>query len=216
MIDDDARPVPRWAAVLAVAGAAGVLFYIASWAAAGVLIPGFDPLRQAISESFATGVPDGPRRLVQAALLVSGLLTLAAAPAFHRGLPGEGLTGPVLMAISGVFTFAVALAPCSAATCPGAATSAIDRVHTVTAAIGYLTLITAPVAFAVRMRHDRPRFAALSAVMGGLAIVGFTLRYGGVIDALPGLQQRIFNTIADLWYVAAAVAIVRRRRTVPR
>lgn len=209
------RPVPRWAAVVAVAGAIGVLLYVASWFAAGLLIPGFDPLRQAISESFATGVPDGPRRLVQGALLTSGLLTLAAAPALHRGLAGDGLTGPVLVAVSGLFTFAVALAPCSAAGCPGAATSTIDRVHTVTAAIGYLTLITAPVAFAVRMRAERPRFAVLSAVLGGLAIVGFALRYGGVVEALPGLQQRIFNTIADLWYVAAAVEVVRRRRTFP-
>lgn len=210
----EAEAVPRWAAAVAVAGAVGVVLYVGSWFAAGLLIPGFDPLRQAISETFATGVPDGPRLLVQTALAVSGVLTLAAAPALHRGLAGDGLTGPVLVAISGVFTVAVALAPCSAADCPGAATSTVDRVHTVTAAIGYLTLITAPLAFGVRLRDRRPRFAVLSFALGGIAVTGFVLRYGGVIDLLPGLQQRVMNTVADLWYVAAAVEVVRRRRTV--
>lgn len=206
------RPVPRWAAVTAVAGAVGVILYVASWFVAGLLIPGFDPLHQAISETFASGVPDAPRRLVTAALLVTGVLLTAAGPALHRGLAGDGLTGPVLVTVAGLGTIAVAFAPCSAVDCPGSATSRIDTMHTLTAAVSYLALITAPVAFAVRTREERPGFAAVSALLGGLAIVGFVLRYSGALPPLPGLQQRIFNTLADLWYVVAAVEVVRRRR----
>lgn len=218
MTDDHARPrdapVPRWAAWTAVAGAVGVVLYVSAWAVAGTLIPGFDPLRQAISETFATGVPATPRVLVTAALLLTGVLLTAAGPALHRGLPGTGLVGPVLVAVSGLGTIAVAFAPCSAADCPGSATSTVDTLHTVTAGVSYLALITAPVAFAVRVRARNPAFATVSAVLGGLAVLGFVLRYSGVVPALPGLQQRLFNTVADLWYVVAAIEVVRRRRDV--
>jgi hypothetical protein len=207
------RPVPRWAVAVAVAGAVGVGFYVAAWAVAGAIIPGFDPFRQAISETFATGIPDGPRVLVTVALVVTGVLLTAAGPAFHVGLPGEGLVGPVLVSVAGLGTVAVALAPCSAVGCPGAATSTVDLAHTVTAGTGYVALVTAPLAFAVRVRPHRPGFAALSAVLGGLAVAGFVVRYTGLVPALPGLQQRLFNTLADLWYVAAAVEVVRTRRT---
>lgn len=209
------RPVPRWAVVVSVAGAVGVLLYVTSWLVAGLLIPGFDPFRQAISETFATGVPDGPRLLVTAALLLTGVLLTADGPALHHGLPGEGLLGPVLVTISGLGTIAVAFAPCSAMDCPGTATSTVDAVHTVTAGISYLALITAPVAFAVRVRGERPGFAAVSAVLGGLAVVGFVLRYSGAVPGLPGLQQRLFNTVADLWYVAAGIEVLRRYRERP-
>ncbi|MBW3621581.1 MAG: DUF998 domain-containing protein, partial [Actinobacteria bacterium] len=111
---DDAR-VPRWAVVTSSAGAVGVMAYVSAWATAGVLIPEFDPLRQAISETFATGVPDGPRLLVTGALIATGVLLTADGPALHRGLPGEGLLAPALVTISGLGTIAVAFAPCSAA-----------------------------------------------------------------------------------------------------
>lgn len=207
------RTIPRWSVAVSVAGAVGVGVYVSSWAVAGALIPGFDPLRQAISETFATGVPDVPRLLVTGGLLTTGTLLTVAGPGYHVGLPGEGLAGPLLVSIAGIGTIAVAFAPCSGPDCPGAATSTIDLTHTVTAAISYLGLITAPVAFAVRVRPYRPRFAAVSAVLGGLAIAGFVVRYAGLVPALPGLQQRVFNTLADLWYVAAAVEVVRSRRT---
>lgn len=207
------RTPATWAVRLVVAGAVGVAIYVGSWALAGTLIDGFDPLRQAISETFAVGVPTFARRLVTGALLLTGILLIADGPALHHALPGESRTGPVLVVIAGIGTVAVALAPCSAVGCPGAATSTTDAVHTVAAAVGYMGLTTAPLAFAVRLRHDRPTFATVSAALGAIAVLGFSLRYLGQGLALPGLQQRIFNTVADLWYVAAALEVVGLRRS---
>lgn len=204
--------IPRWAVVVSALGAAGVVAYVTAWAVAGVLTPGYDPRRQAISELFALEAPTGPRLLLIAALVVTGVLLVAMGPALHRGLPGEGLAGPVLTSLSGIGTVAVALAPCSDG-CPGFGTSLTDSLHTLTAAFGYLTLIAAPLAFAVRLRPHLPWFAAVSAVLGGVASIGFVLRYGGVVPSMPGLQQRILNTTADVWYVIAALVVVERART---
>lgn len=197
--------------MVAVAGALGVLAYISAWAVAGALTPSYDPLQQAISELFARGAPAGPRWLVAGALMATGVLLAAMGPALHHGLPGRGMAGPVLTSLSGAGTVAVALAPCSDG-CPGFGSSLTDSLHTLTAAFGYLTLLAAPIAFAWRLRHHLPRIAAVSALLGGIAAVGFALRYGGVVPAVPGLQQRVMNTVADLWYVLAAGVVVHRRR----
>lgn len=201
--------MPTWAVAVAVAGAAGVVFYVVSWVVAGALIDGFDPLRQAISETFAIGVAPAARRLLTLALLVTGILLVADGPALHRALPGEGLVGPVLVVVAGLGTVAVAFAPCSEPGCPGAATSTMDTVHFLAATIGYVGLMTAPIAFAVRVREPLPRFSRLSFLIGGVAVALFLLRFAGFASSFGGLQQRLFNTVADAWYVVAAVEVVR-------
>lgn len=204
-----APPVPRWAVGVAVAGAVGVLVYVASWAVAGVLTPGYDPAHQAISELFALQSPRVPRLLLTVSLVLTGGLLVAAGPALHRGLPGRGLVGPVLASLAGVGTVAVALAPCSQG-CPGFGATPTDSWHTVTAGSGYLAFVAAPLAFAVRVRVHLPGFARLSVLLGGFALVAFVVRYGGLLGPLPGVQQRTMNTVADLWYVVAAVVVVQR------
>ncbi len=207
--------MPTWAVVVAVLSALGVVAYVTSWAVAGVWTPGYDATRQAISELFAQDAPTGPRTLVATALVATGVGLVAYAPALHRGLPGVGLAGPLAVAVSGVATVGVALAPCSAG-CPGFGTTASDSAHTLTAGVGYLTLIVAPLLFARRVRPELPRFATVSSVIGAVALVGFAVRYGGLVTAAGGLQQRVMNTVADLWYVLAAVVIVARWRRARR
>jgi len=189
---------------------AGVTFYIAAWAVAGILIPGYDPLRQAISETFALGAPFGPAMLVRVALALSGTALVAFAWALDRGLPGTGRAGPVVCAISGVLTVLVVVFPCTAG-CPGVGASFTDTMHVVVAGGGYLTLLATPVLVAVRVRSHTPVFAWWSLLLGGLALLGFAARNLG-LEVLPGLQQRAFNTIADAWYVVAGVVLIVRAR----
>lgn len=194
---------------LALAGAAGVIAYVAAWATAGTMIEGYSPVRDAISETFALGAPAAPRLLMTAALVVTGLLLVAFAWVLDLALPGEGRAAPVAAALSGVGTVAAAVFPCSSG-CPGYGTTFTDSAHTIVAGAGYLALILAPLFAAWRVRAHAPELARLSLLLGGLALLGFVVRNAGIGDAYGGLQQRVFNTTADLWYVAVAVWISRQ------
>lgn len=207
------QPVPGWVRPLASAGAIGVSAYVLSWLVAGFWRDGYDPLRQAISETFEIGAPAGPRALVVAGLLLSGAALVGFGPALHRGLPGRGLLGPVLASASGALTIGVVAFPCTQG-CPGFGTTTTDTWHVVFAATAYLSLMLAPVAMGVRLRPHLPGLARWSLLLGGAALVGFAVRNAG-LDAYGGLQQRVFNTIADVWYLVAATAILRRTRTEP-
>lgn len=196
--------------VAAVAGMLGVTFYVGAWAVAGIVTPDYDPWRQAISETFAIGAPTGPATLVRLSLVVSGIALVAFGWAMEHGLPGTGRAGPVVCAVSGVLTVLVVAFPCTAG-CPGFGASTTDTMHVVVAGGGYLSLLVTPVLVGLRVREHTPVFARWSLALGGLALVGFATRNLG-LEALPGLQQRTFNTIADVWYVVAGVVLLVRVR----
>lgn len=194
---------------------AGVLAYVATWFTLGLLADGYDPLRQAISELFDLGAPAWQRRTLAGVLLVTGVALLPVGPVLDRVLPGSGRLGPVLAVVAGVGTTAVAFFPCTAG-CPGVGSSFTDTMHVVLAGGGYLGLVLAPLAFAWRLRDTAWRDLAVAGlVLGGLATVGFLVRNLGV-DVLGGLQQRVFNTLADAWYVVVAVAVLRRTQASSR
>lgn len=201
---------PRWVLAALWAGIAGVLAYVAAWALGGALRDDYDPMTQAISVLYAQGAPWPSRGPLIAGLLLSGFAMVALAPAFDRALPGRGRLGPLLVLVAGLGTLGVAVAPCSAG-CPGAGAGGIDTAHTVAAGVGYLALVLAPLAFGWRLRHAMPRLAAWSWTLGGLALAGLVVRYLSPLDVAPGLQQRLFNTIADLWYLLVAVMLLRGR-----
>lgn len=208
----DAVPAPDRATVAAaVSGAAGVLLYVTAWAVAGTWIDGYDPVRDAISQTFARGAPSAPRTLMVVVLVVTGLLLVAFGWALDRGLPGEGRAGPVAAAVSGLGTILAVVFPCTDG-CPGFGASTTDSLHVVVAGTGYVALMLAPLFVARRVRDHAPLLATVSVVLGGLALAGFVVRNLGIGDAYGGLQQRVFNTTADVWYLVAAWWIVRRPR----
>lgn len=203
------EPLRRGDRVLLVLTVVGVVAYVGTWATLGVVAEGYDPLRQAISELFDLAAPAWQRRTLAGVLLVTGIALLPVGPVLDRVLPGRGRLGPALAVLAGVGTLTVAFFPCTAG-CPGVGTTFTDTMHTILAGGGYIGLVTAPLAFAWRLRHTAWRDLALAGlVLGGVATLGFVVRNLGV-DALAGLQQRVFNTLADAWYVLAAVVALRR------
>lgn len=195
--------------VLMVLTILGVVAYVTTWAVLGVVADDYDPLRQAISELFDLGVPTWQRSTLAGVLLVTGVVLLPVGPVFDRLMPGRGRLGPLLAVLAGLGTLTVAFFPCTAG-CPGVGTTFTDTMHTVLAGGGYVGLVTAPLAFAWRLRETTWRDLALAGlVLGGVATLGFLVRNLGV-DAMAGLQQRVFNTLADAWYVLAAAVVLRR------
>ena len=110
--------------------------------------------------------------------------------------------------MAGAGTLGVAAAPCTAG-CPGAATSATDLWHTITTGVGYTALVLAPLAFGWRLRSAAPRLAWWSVVIGGTGLALFGVYALGLVEAAPGLQQRLFNTIGDAWYVLVVLWVLR-------
>lgn len=184
---------------------AGVGLYVATWFVLGLVAPSHDPLRDAISELFALGQPPLQRWVLTVVLVVTGAALVPVGPALGRVLPGRGRLGAVLLVVAALGTVAVAFFPCTAG-CPGIGASTTDTMHVVTAGGGYVGLVLAPLVWAWRLRDtDERGLAVLGLVLGGLATLGFVSRNVLGVDALGGLQQRVFNTAADLWLVAAAV-----------
>lgn len=202
-------PVPPWTRATLWASLVAVVLYIGGWVVAGWWRTGYDPRQQAISELFELGAPWASRGPLVLGLVASGLAFLALAPALHRTLPGEGVAGPVLVAIAGIGTLGVVAAPCTPG-CPGAATSSFDLWHTITAGVGYTALVSAPLAFAWRLRAVAPSLARWSVAIGGLAAAAFAVHVLGVRVVAAGVAQRVFNTVADLWYVLIVIQILVR------
>ncbi len=197
---------------LLVAGVFGVVLYVSTWAVLGFVVDGYDPLRQAISELFDLGAPAWSRRTLSSVLLVTGFALIPFGFALDRALPGRGRLGAWLIAAAGVGTAVVAFFPCTDG-CPGYGSTFTDTMHVVWAGGGYLGLVLAPLVFGLRLRGtDAGRLATAGLVLGGLATAGFLLRNIGP-EVLPGLQQRVFNTAADVWFLLAAVEGLRRLRS---
>lgn len=204
-----AEPLPGWVRGSLWFGLVAVLLYVGGWLVAGAVRDGYAAREQAISELFELGAPWASRGPLTVGLLVSGVAFLLLAPALHRALPGGGLLGPVLVVLAGVGTLGALAAPCSAG-CPGFGATTTDTWHVITAGLGYGALASAPLAFAWRLRGAEPVLARWSAVVGGASVVLFAVHVSGLVPAATGLQQRLFNTIADLWYVLVAVWLLRR------
>lgn len=204
----DRRQRSRLRAV-AIAGAVGVVVYVASWVLAGILWPGYDPTRQAISELFASGAPTTSARLLVGALVATGALLVAFGWMLHRVMPGEAIAGPVAVTLSGVGTFLVPLIPCSPG-CPGAGSTPADTWHTIVAGGGYLALVIAPLLFSHRLWRPDPTLARTSLAFGLAAGLGFAAYVAGLGSTYGGLLQRVFNTTADAWLVVMAVAALNR------
>lgn len=185
----------------------GVSAYVGSWLVSGWLIDGYDPVAQAISETFAIGAPTASRVLMTAALVATGVLLIAFGPALDRLAPGTGRLPMWTSIVSGAATVLIAAAPCTAG-CPGFAASRLDAMHVVFASVGYVTLIATPLATARRVWAHDPVLARISLAMGATAAVLFVVATTVDLGA-QGLVQRGYNTIADAWYIVAGVWLLR-------
>jgi hypothetical membrane protein len=182
---------------LAWAGVVGPVTFVAGWAVAGALTPGYSPLSQPVSRLAAAGAPQRP-------LMNAGFLAFAVAmPVYAVSLRAElpGRTWLVALA-NGVATAAIVATPLGYS-------QAVDTAHAGAAGVAYLALAALPLAAAVPLaRTGRPRAARASVVLG--LVAGASLAATSA-DRAVGLFQRAGLTLVDAWIVATALAMLRKR-----
>jgi hypothetical protein len=196
------------------AGIFGPVAFVATWAVAGAASVGYDPVGQAISELAAVGAPT--RAWMSAAFVVFGLTALPFAGALQVVLPPGGRRVALAVSACGLGTIGAAVFPCTAG-CPGAGASATDTGHAITATIGYLALVAAPLLTAGLLWPHRDAYRAfawwslLAGVVSAIAMAAWAL---GMFGGAGGAGQRGFNTLLDVWWATAGVLVLRRRHDV--
>jgi hypothetical membrane protein len=182
---------------LAVCGLAAPLIYVASAITAGFIYPGYDQLKNFISELGASGSPSAG--IMNFGFLVYGILVVAFALAIHRGIRPDvgGWLGPAILACYGLAYVGVAMAPCDPG-CQAATPSLHHRLHFLLSDFIFLTAILGPYTLYMRMRKDPAwqSLALLTLLLPAAAWLIAELRGAGLSGAL---RQRFWLLLMFLW-----------------
>jgi hypothetical membrane protein len=193
---------------LAITGLLAPLVFILAALAASALHPGYDHLKNFVSELGATGAPAAGIMNV-GGFLVYGLLMMAFAWAVHRGLqaaPG-GWLGPAVLALYGLAYVGVALAPCDAG-CQPAVPSAHHRAHLLLGELILLTAVLSPFTLYARMvkAPEWRSLATFTLLLPGTAWVVLQARGLGVAGAI---RQRVWLLLLFIWIELVALRLLR-------
>lgn len=191
---DGNRPAPAWGAV------GGPVAFVAAWAAAGALRPGYDPRSQPISRLAEQGSPTRVLMTAGFACLAGGLLAASRPLGAHFGrATGAAVAGTALA------TVGVALTPLHG--------DDPNLPHNLFAVAGYATLAAAPLlARRPLAGAGRQRWAALSGVAGVATAALLTATAGG---SGTGLLQRLGLTAGQGWIAVAGAAVATGRLARP-
>jgi len=187
-----ANPVRR----AALGGVIGPASFIGAWAiGAAVTSAPYSSIDDAISRLAAVG--SDTRWLMTAGFVAFGVSLPVYAWALRATVPGRAW---MTAAATGLATLAVAATPLDRS-------DTVDRLHSIFAGIGYLTLAATPLLAAAPLRamghHRLARFGVAAGLTSGAALALTT-------SGLPtGLFQRFGLTVSDAWIIATALAISR-------
>lgn len=198
-----------WCGIIASVGDAVFPFLVAYWQ------PGYDHIRQYMSELAATGRPGAALLsywwIASGALLV--LFAIGLGRETQRGALGTSL-GPIAIAMYGVFTgIGSGLFPCDEG-CVGLTWS--GRVHDEVNAVGAMAQLVAPGLIAFRWTQT-PRLRIWSLGMQAAMVVSFLgfMVYAESTHGQPntraGLWQRLYQGAFYVWLIPLAVHLVRQR-----
>jgi hypothetical membrane protein len=162
--------------------------------------PGYDPVRQFISELGATGAPDAAA--VNVWFLVAGTLFVAAVWALSTAWAISRVTIALVSAI-GVSYVVAAFVPCDAG-CP-AEGSTMQAIHNTSGAFGYflggIGLIRSAQTFAAA---GAPGLAWFARCAGAIVLAGLMAIGAPELASSRGLAQRLLEAAAFVWLVATA------------
>jgi hypothetical membrane protein len=185
-----------------------LLILAAATVAGGLAYPGYDHLRQYISELGATGAPTG--EAVSLAFMASGVLLTAfwviCAVLFRDSR--LAVLGFALSALNGLGLFFGGVFQCDFE-CSLASPSTEAVLHDVFGGLGYLAGIAGVlvVGLAWRNRSDRRRLFRLSLLCGVPAAMAIWLIHPGF--DWYGAAQRVVELALAIWTVAVALEVRR-------
>lgn len=198
----EGRTVPD--RVGAAAGATGVLVLSAAWIDAGQRTPGFDPVRQSISQLQRDGTGTGA--VLSAAFLAFALGALLLVPVLTRRI---GRAPGAALAVAAVATLGAAASPLGQVR-----GGRQDAVHLAFGSVGYASLCVLPLLAGWALRRRAPRAAAASALLGGVASICLL----GTVpaDAVSGALQRVGFVAVHLWLLSFCAAVLLRPGAQPQ
>ncbi|MDD2666254.1 MAG: DUF998 domain-containing protein [Methanocellales archaeon] len=196
------RPVQR---MLAICGIVGPILYTIILMVIGLLRPGYNHLRQPMSELGEVG---GPNAIIMntAGFMLLGALMIAFSLGFHRGIKEGSKIGPASIAMSGVGWIAVGLFHAEPST-----VNVSVMLHVMGAMLVGLGFSIAPFAIARRSRKDQrwASYRPYSLTTGLLtAILGLAFIFGG-IEGWMGALQRMAVGVPLLWMEVMAIRLLR-------
>jgi uncharacterized protein DUF998 len=196
---------------LAVAGVVAPLVFTAAVIIASLNHPGYDQLKNFVSELGATGAPAaGIMNFL--GFLLYGLLMVAFALAVNQGVQADvgGWLGPAVLGIYALAYVGVAFAPCDPG-CQAGTPSLHHRMHLLLGDVILLTAVLGPFTMYPRMLRD-PAWRSLAIatlVLPGAAWL--ILELSGV--GIPGaVRQRLWLLLLFVWIELVAIRLLTRAR----
>ena len=189
-----------------VSSALAPVFFIGGTIVAELLSPGFDPVRQTISELAA--VDAGTQLFMTLMFVLTGVCHVVTA----IYAPGLWLPGRIALGLAGVALFAVAAFPLPA--------EGESLEHRYAAMAGFVLLALWPV-LSMRLGRQypwllRPTGAVLSTVVVGACCVAFAFIEAQPDATLVGLSERVAAYLESLWPAVVVLVMWRhQRRAVP-
>lgn len=178
--------------------------------AGGLAYPGYDPLRQYVSELGATGAVTG-EAVSWFGFLPSGLLIVAfclmAAVLMRRNV--VAVIGLLLLAWYAFGLIGAAIYPC-AFECSRAEPTAAQMMHDLIGGTGYLAGVIALLVAALSVRRSR---AGWLLPLGLACFVVAFLAFGGLVGEIEmlGLAQRVLEAALTVFLIAYGLALAKGR-----
>ena len=193
---------------LAITGVLAPLVFILAALAASALHPGYDHLKNFVSELGATGAP-AAGIMNFGGFLVYGLLMMAFAWAVHGGIRADpgGWLGPAVLALYGLAYVGVALAPCDAG-CQAEVPSLHHRLHLLLGELVLLTAVLGPFTLYARMVKD-PEWRSLATLTLLLPGSAWMVLQASGLGIAGAIRQRLWLLLLFIWIELVALRLLR-------
>ena len=179
------------------------VLFIGGTIVAGLAWPGYDPVRQTISE-LAAG--DAPTRVFTTVIFVLTGLSHLVTIAYARGI---GIPGRIVYLVGALASLAVAAFPLPSV-------AGRSAVHNTAAIIGFVLLAAWPL-FGMRFRRDFPWLVRpLGSILGTVVLTAICLWFLAVwtSHSVPyvGLVERVAADAESIWPAVVVTALALRAR----